>query len=395
MIEPVYYSIDLPLSVWCLLGAMLLSMIMIGCIMWPKLHRVRNKINLDNETQFPSEGYPAVSVVVYAQAAAANLRTLLPQILEQDYPAPMEVIVVNDETDDNTENIVSELELHYHNLYMTFAPERSRSLSRRKLSLTLGIKAARYETLLFTEGNCRISSPTWMRRMMRHFIEGNDVVLGYAELREAEDSKPLARRFAWDNVCESVRWLSTAICRKPLRGTACNLAYRRQLFFDHKGFSRTLHLRNGDDDIYVNEIASGRTTAVELSDDARVIQIETAPNEMAAVERMRRNFTASYLPRRSYLSQALCSILWWVWAVCGIAASVVALPSLIPAIISFVLSFVFCFISMAQWKRTSVALGSRPLFWTVPWLAWCRPMRTFSVRINGRKKRRENLTHLI
>ena len=77
---------------------------------------------LDDEEPLPAGGYPSVSVVVYSQTDATNLRTLIPQILEQDYPAPMEVIVVNDEGSEQTESTVSELELRYSNLYMTFAP---------------------------------------------------------------------------------------------------------------------------------------------------------------------------------------------------------------------------------------------------------------------------------
>ena len=106
MIDESLYSLEIPLAAWCLLGAMLVCMIVAGAIMWPKLIRVRRRVATDNETPLPAEGYPSVSVVVYAQSAGSNLRTLLPQILQQDYPAPLEVIVVNDETDDDTENIV-------------------------------------------------------------------------------------------------------------------------------------------------------------------------------------------------------------------------------------------------------------------------------------------------
>ncbi len=395
MIEPQYYSLDVSAAAWWLLGAMAACMAVAACIMWPKLLRVRKQVASDSEAPLPSEGYPSVSVIVYSQAAGHNLRTLLPQILQQDYPSPMEVIVVNDETDDDTENIVSELEIYYPNLYMTFAPERSRSLSRRKLSFTLGIKAARYETVVLTDGNCRIASPVWLRCMMRHVAAGAEVVLGYAEIREAEGSRRLSRRFSWDRNRESVRWLSRAICGLPIRGTALNLAYARRLFFEHKGFSQTLHLKYGDDDVFVNEIATGSNTAVELSDDARVILVESAPDRIAPVERMRREFTARMLPRRPYLSMGLASAMWWGWAGCGIAASVVGLPSLVPATFSLILSLVFCFIAMTQWRRTAVALGNRPLFWTVPWMAWAAPFRTLCYRIRGRRHRKQNLTHLI
>lgn len=380
---------------WYLLGAMVLCMIIAGILMWPKLIRVRRRASADNDVPLPADGYPPVSVVVYAQSAGPNLRTLLPQILQQDYPAPLEVIVVNDETDDDTENIVSELELYYPNLYMTFTPGHSRSLSRRKLSVTLGIKAARYGVVLLTDGHCRVASPLWMRRMMRHIAAGAQIVIGYTEQREADDTEPLNRRFSFDRTWESTRWLSAAISGQPLRGTACNLAYQRNLFFDHKGFSHTLHLKYGDDDVFVNEIATPYNAAVELSAEGRTILMESLANEMAPVERRRRDFTARMLPRGAYRAMALSSALWWGWALCGIAATLVGLPSLIPGAASLILSLIFCFIAMIQWRRTAIALGDRPLYWSLPWLAWARPIRTLGSRLTGRRHRRENLSHII
>lgn len=169
----------------------------------------------------------------------------------------------------------------------------------------------------------------------------------------------------------------------------------RNLFFERKGFSQTLHLKYGDDDIFINEIASGSNTALELSDEARVVFVDNSPEKVADIERLRRDFTAASLPRRSYLSMAFSSFLWWAWAICGITASVLGYPSLIPAAIAFVLALSFSLISMTQWKRTAIALGSRPLFWTIPWLSWGRPLRTLFYRIRGRRVRRDNLTHLI
>ncbi|MDE6099723.1 MAG: glycosyltransferase [Paramuribaculum sp.] len=396
MIDAKFYSLDFDVAVWILLGVMTLAMILIAAIVWPRLIRVRRKVAVDDNAALPDAGYPSVSVIVYAQSAGKNLRTLLPQILQQDYPSPMEVVVVNDETDDDTENIVSELELHYPNLYMTFAPEQSRSLSRRKLSITLGIKAARYPVVLLTDGNCRIASSQWLRRMTRHFVAGSDIVLGYSELREADGATPLSRRFSWDRTWESVRWISAALCGRPLRGTACNLAYRRSLFFDHKGFSKTLHLRYGDDDVFLQEMISAPVSvAVETADEARTVMIDPDPDEMAVIERRRRDFTAAMLPRRPYLAMALSSWMWWIWLLCAVAASVLALPSILPAAIALLLSLTFCFMTMIQWRRTSVTLADRPLFWTVPWMAWARPVRTLFVRLKARRYRRENLTHLI
>lgn len=80
-----------------------------------------------------SREYPSVSVIVYSEDDASNLEVLLPQILDQDYPSPFEVIVVNDGAIDSTKDVIARLEQKYSNLYMTFTPQESRSLSRKNL----------------------------------------------------------------------------------------------------------------------------------------------------------------------------------------------------------------------------------------------------------------------
>lgn len=401
MIDPIIYSLEVEPVAWGLLGVMVLCMVVIAALWWPRLRRVRRQVAFDDDAPLPDDGYPAVSVIVYSQADGHNLRTLLPQILNQDYPAPMEVIVVNDESADNTETIVGELELQYPNLYMTFAPERSRSLSRRKLSITLGIKAARYDVLLLTCGNCRVDSPLWIRSMMRSMIGGSkEVVIGYAE-PWGDDGEPdtdrRCRRRAFDDQWQAVRMLGSASAGRPFMATGYNLAYTRRLFFDHKGFSRTLNLNYGDDDIFISEIATRANTAVELSHAARVRSLEHSPAELHDAYRQRRDFTARYLPRRSFRSMALTSLLWWLWPPLGVAAAWLGWPSLVPAVAVVVLALAFCFIHGAQWRRTARSLGLRPLFFTVPWLAWHRPLRTFRHRLRSRSShnRRANLTQLV
>ena len=113
--------------------------------------------------------YPAVSVIVYAQNDAENLVKYLPKILNQAYPE-FEVIVVNDDSTDDSKDILSVLETQYKNLYHTYVPEGSRNLSHKKLALTLGIKAARYDIVVFTNANCDPKSNEWLAAIARNFV---------------------------------------------------------------------------------------------------------------------------------------------------------------------------------------------------------------------------------
>ena len=238
-----------------LLVALIVSMVYLLTGFRGFIVSVGRRVRKDASKVLPEEEkyYPTVSVVVYAADDASNLEILLPQILEQDYPAQFEVVVVNDGAALSTKDVIARLEQNYNNLYMTFTQAGSRSLSRKKLALTLGVKASRFETIVVTMGNAQIPSRVWLKSLCRNFTPGIDVVIGYATPASPEGTKERCKRLhAFDFVRTSVEYLSWAIAGRPYRGTCYNLAYRREVFFQNKGFSRSLDLKYGDDDIFVS-----------------------------------------------------------------------------------------------------------------------------------------------
>jgi len=128
--------------------------------------RLRSNIT-KNKIPFLTE-QPPVSVIICAKDEADNLRRYLPFILQQDYP-DFEVIVVNDGSTDETETLLNNLCVEYQNLRTTFVPVGARNLSTKKLGLTLGIKAAKNDLLLFTDADCMPEDNMWVSRMTRNF----------------------------------------------------------------------------------------------------------------------------------------------------------------------------------------------------------------------------------
>ena len=119
--------------------------------LYNRIH-VRNKTVRKEETHFSRE-LPPLSVILCARNEADNLRKILPAILEQDYPQ-FEVIVINDASTDETEDVLGYMEEKYPHLYHSFTPDSARYISHKKLALTLGIKASKHDWLVFTETNC-------------------------------------------------------------------------------------------------------------------------------------------------------------------------------------------------------------------------------------------------
>lgn len=213
---------------------------------------------------------PPISVIIYAREESENLRRNLSAVLEQDYPQ-FEVVVINDGGTDESEDYLTLLEDKYPHLYHSFVPDSSRYISRKKLAITLGIKASKYDWLVFTNANCLPQSNQWLRLLARNFTSRTQVVLGYSGYERGKGW--LHKRVSFDNLFTSMRYLGFALAGSPYMGIGRNLAYRKELFYQHKGFSAHLNLQRGDDDLFINHVATPENTRVETDADS-IIRIQ-------------------------------------------------------------------------------------------------------------------------
>jgi glycosyltransferase involved in cell wall biosynthesis len=209
---------------------------------------------------------PPLSVVISAHDESEALRKSLPAILEQDYPN-FEVIVINDGSTDETDDVLKIFASQYKNLYHSFTPSGSRYLSSKKLALTLAIKAAKNDWLVFTEPDSAPQSNQWLRLLARNFTERTDIVLGYVGEAQTERKK---RIISFDRMLTAMRYLGFAISGSPYMGMGRNMAYRKALFYKEKGFSRHLDLLRGEDDLFINTTATSLNTRVEADPQAAV-----------------------------------------------------------------------------------------------------------------------------
>ena len=209
---------------------------------------------------------PPISVIIPSKNNSEELAKNLPHIMEQDYPN-FEVIVVNSGSTDETDMVLKAAALKYPHLYHTYVPDEAESINEKKLALTIGIKAAKHEHLLFTEAYCMPCGPNWIREYGNAFAQGPDIIVGFSRL--VIDKKAAMRGFIkYDNFMHHLKFLSMALLKKPYMGIGRNLAYRKELFYRHKGFSSILHIDGGEDDLFINRIARGVRTGVVLTPES-------------------------------------------------------------------------------------------------------------------------------
>ncbi|GAA4340395.1 glycosyltransferase [Mucilaginibacter gynuensis] len=197
----------------------------------------------------------------------ANLRYNLVQILTQNYP-DFEVVVVNDCSTDGSDMLLLEMQAAYPNLKVVTITEHQRYKTGKKFALTLGIKAAKNEHLLFTDADCTPATDNWIAGMMANFTGSTQIILGFSPYNKTGNFLNPFIRF--ETVKTAMSYLSSALKADPYMGVGRNLAYTKTLFFSNKGFASHMHVLPGDDDLFVNENATPDNTTIEIHPDAFV-----------------------------------------------------------------------------------------------------------------------------
>ncbi len=212
-----------------------------------------------------------VSVIICARDEAENLVKNLPGALVQKYKTTHEVIVVNDNSLDESKYILEELQRTFKQLNLIELKQEARFIPGKKFPLSIGIKTAKYEIVLLTDADCVPASEFWIEKMQEGFDEGIEIVLGYGAMHKTKGM--LNKLVRWETFHTALQYLSYAQSGIPYMGVGRNLSYRKSVFFRQKGFSAHNHVPGGDDDLFINKAATKKNTAIIVDKDAFTLSI--------------------------------------------------------------------------------------------------------------------------
>jgi len=221
--------------------------------------------NLKTTSLESSSSLEPVSIIICARNEDDNLTEFLPKILVQDYPE-FEVIVVNDCSIDNTENVIDEFAKIFPNLKKVTIKEDDYYKHGKKFAVMVGIKGTKYDNLLFTDADCFPANENWLKDMASGFVNKKEIVLGYGAYKK--DDGFLNKLIRFDTFLIAANYLSAAIKGKAYMGVGRNLAYKKDLFYKQKGFSKHYHITSGDDDLFINQASTQENTNVVVSSNA-------------------------------------------------------------------------------------------------------------------------------
>ncbi|MEZ4792045.1 MAG: glycosyltransferase [Gelidibacter sp.] len=229
-----------------------------------------------------------ISIIICAKNEAKNLKKHLPYILEQEYPK-FEIILINDSSSDNTLKVMEQFKTEHSNIKIVDVKSIEAFWGNKKYALTLGIKAATHNHLLFTDADCKPLSNQWVSEMGNHFSGNKSIVIGYGAYKKKPKSF-LNKLIRFETLLTAIQYFSYAKMGQPYMAVGRNLAYTKSTFFEARGFMNHMNIKSGDDDLFVNEIANASNTSICYSKDSFT---ESIP---------KKNYTDWLLQKRRHIS---------------------------------------------------------------------------------------------
>lgn len=256
-----------------------------------------------------------VSVIVCARDEYYNLKENLPVLLNQDY-STFEVLVVNHGSEDDTQYLLRDLSEEYPNLKIVNLPQDLNFFTGKKFPLSIGIKSAKHDILLFTDADCIPRSNQWVRRMAANFTEGTEIVLGYGAYSKSKSLLNLLIRF--DTTRIAMNYLGFARAGMPYMGVGRNMAYRKSLFYNQNGFISHYRIQSGDDDLFINKAATSKNTRIEIKQDSHTVSHPKSSLTLWIRQKRRHLMTGGYYKPSHKLTLGLFAfsqVLFWAAAI--------------------------------------------------------------------------------
>ncbi|TXD50968.1 MULTISPECIES: glycosyltransferase [unclassified Polaribacter] len=204
-----------------------------------------------------------VSVIVYSKNNTSELEDYLPFIIDQEYPI-FEIVLINNASSDDSIDTMKAFQKKHENIKIVSVENNEAFWNNKKYALTLGIKAAKHDHLLFTNATSKPLSKTWIAQMSSKFTFKRTIVLAYTKIKREKSFTNLLIRF--HNLLKALKCFSFAKTGTPFLAFSNNLAYTKADFFKVNGFINHLKIKNGEDDLFIRDAATKKNITFTIAE---------------------------------------------------------------------------------------------------------------------------------
>jgi hypothetical protein len=156
--------------------------------------------------------------------------------------------------------------------------------------------------------------------MQDGFREDTEIVLGYGSYFKRPGL--LNKLIRFETFHTALQYLSYALAGMPYMGVGRNLSYKKDLFFKNKGFSALNQIPGGDDDLFINKVATKTNTAIVIDEEAHTLSEPKKKWSHWWNQKLRHYSTAKYYkPKFKFLLGLYTTIQILMWPL--LAASII------------------------------------------------------------------------
>lgn len=192
---------------------------------------------------------PSVSVIIPARNEAAHIGACLAALKRQHYPEHLlEIIVVNDASEDDTAAIAAGFE----GVKILDLKAEKGMVAYKKMALSAGIAHSKGEWIVTTDADC-VAGENWLISLALFHQQTNARMIAAPVVFE-EKSGLLSVFQSLDFM--TMQGITGAVLRYRLGSMAngANLAFTRAAFESVKGYEGATHLASGDDYLLMNKL---------------------------------------------------------------------------------------------------------------------------------------------
>ncbi|MGD1958060.1 MAG: glycosyltransferase [Fulvivirga sp.] len=303
----------------------------------------------------PPETHQPLSVIICARNELDNLKELIPSLFNQSHKN-FEIVIVNDQSTDGTREYLDGQEPYFQSLKIVHIENTPNHINRKKYALTLGIKAAKNEDLVFTDADCLPASGKWLIKIQAG-LKDHDIVLGYSSYQKLPGFLNYFIRF--ETLWTGMQYMGFAGFGVPYMGVGRNLAYKKSLFLDSKGFNGYQDIIGGDDDLFIQKNASKQNTTVEIGLDSLTVSRPKTSIKNFFIQKLRHLSVGRHYTFKSKIGLS-------VWSLSLLLSWVLFISLAILRIELYLVTgsfFIRTLILYLTFKRSCLKLGERFELW--------------------------------
>ena len=304
-----------------------------------KLNEQSNDYNIDKSTLF-------ISIIVAAKNEENTLPGLISSLAKLNYSKnKFEVIIVDDNSTDETFFITEELLLAFDNFRIVRAANKN--YEGKRGALDYGISLAKYDNILITDADCK-PGENWLKEINDKFISGCEFITGLAPFRQ--NQLFINKISCYENFRNNLLTVFANKIGLPFTASARNLALKKNVFQKIEGYKNTVDTLSGDDDLLLREAVKNKSKICTLATKDSFVYSETKQSFKDYFTQRARHTQTSF---HYLLKQSILLFLWHTLNIIFLLSPLLAILDLIYIVPFIVKIFFDLLISILYQERLS------------------------------------------